>query len=276
MAIYAIGDLQGCYDALIKLLDDINFDASEDEIWFAGDLVNRGPDSLRTLRFVKDFPGKRRVVLGNHDLHVLAMYHGIKKPKPSESLAPLLTAEDRDELFNWVRHQSLAHYDEQRNLLMVHAGVAPQWQAQYVPQHAAEVEAQLRSDQYVEFLKNMYGDGPAYWDEALTSWPRLRFITNALTRIRFCNKEGGLNLQDKGMRDSVSDDYLPWFELPQRQSRDTTIVFGHWSALGYFQRSGLIALDSGCVWGGCLTAVRLDEPSFPVFSVSCPQYAPLK
>ena len=159
---------------------------------------------------------------------------------------------------------------------MVHAGVAPQWQAQYVPQYAAEVEAQLRSDQYVEFLKNMYGDGPAYWDEALTSWPRLRFITNALTRIRFCNKEGGLNLQDKGMRDSVSNDYLPWFELPQRQSRDTTIVFGHWSALGYFQRSGLIALDSGCVWGGCLTAVRLDEPSFPVFSVSCPQYVPLK
>lgn len=265
MATYAIGDVQGCFDELQALLQQINFDAEQDQLWFVGDLVNRGPKSLETLRFIKNLPHKK-VVLGNHDLHLLALASGYFHKH--HNLQDILTAPDCDELLNWLRQQPLFYYDKTLNYAMVHAGLPPQWDFQQAEKCAAEVEAVLRGNQYEDFLMQMYGDEPCKWRDDLHGIERLRFIVNALTRIRFCDEQGRLDLQNKKGTDFPQEGYMPWFKIPGRCSRDQKIIFGHWAALrGNADAPNVFALDTGCVWGHCLTAMRLGDGM--KFSVPC-------
>jgi len=260
MAIYAVGDIQGCYDELRILLNAIRFDPDEDVIWFVGDLVNRGPKSLKTLRFIKGMGKSAICVLGNHDLHLLALALTGSAPGSSNGLKKLLAAPDRRELIEWLRHRPLAHYSKKLDTLMVHAGVIAQWGVKDVLTHANEVENALRGKQPEKFLAAMYGKKPARWSDDLTGNDRLRFITNCLTRIRFCNSKGELDFDEKLGPKDAPDHLKPWFQLPGRKTADTRIVFGHWSTLGLMDKPGLLALDTGCVWGGALTAVQLDGP----------------
>lgn len=262
MALYAIGDIQGCWLELQALLDKINFDPDEDTLWFTGDLVNRGPGSLETLRYVKSLGSAALTVLGNHELHFLAIFYEKFKPGKHDTFDELLTAHDRDELIDWLRHQPLFHHDEKQGYCLVHAGLPPQWNIAEAKKRANEVETILRSDQIEDFLDHMYGDTPDIWSDALTGWDRLRFITNCFTRIRYCDRSGRLDLKQKGPPGSQPDGLLPWFELPDRKSRDEEIVFGHWSTLGFQAREGIYALDTGCLWGGELTALQLDGEMF--------------
>lgn len=265
MATYAIGDVQGCYDELLALLDLIAFEPQKDCLWFAGDLVNRGPQSLEVLRFIKQLP-HTHIVLGNHDLHLLALANGHAHHK--HTLHDVLNAPDLSELINWLRQQPLLHYDTHLNYLMVHAGLPPQWDLTIAQQCAQEVEAILRSEHYAELLKNMYGDEPNKWQPNLIGLERQRFIINALTRIRFCDKEGRLNLHTKTGLEAQPTGYLPWFKIPGRLNGSLQIVFGHWAALqGVTEEARVHALDTGCVWGNALTAMRLEDGQR--FSVAC-------
>lgn len=269
MAVYAIGDVQGCYDDLMGLLDEIQFDSSQDQLWFTGDLVNRGPDSLRVLRFVRDLGDNAITVLGNHDLHMLALAEGHAPLHRSDTLDEILSAPDRDELLDWVRHQPLLHHDEKMHFTLVHAGLPPQWDLALAQQCAAEVESVLRGDQYQEFLANMYGNEPDTWNEKLEGWDRLRFITNCFSRLRFCNAKGRLCLKSKGEPGTQPEGYMPWFEVPGRASRDMRIIFGHWSTLGLYHDNNVFSLDTGCLWGGLLTAMHL-ESDMSIYSYACP------
>lgn len=260
MAVYAIGDIQGCGGPLRELLGRIDFDPGRDRLWLTGDLVNRGPESLEVLRFVKDLGDRAVVVLGNHDLHLLAVWSGQGRLKPNDSLLPVLNAPDSDELLNWLRHQPLLHYDPQLGYLMVHAGIAPAWDLATARQAAAEVEAALSGGHYTSYLAHIYGNQPDQWSADLSGMDRLRYITNALTRMRCCDADGRLLLDYKGTPEKRPDGYHPWFSLPHRAYDGPTIVCGHWSALGYRNEAGVLALDTGCLWGGSLTAVRLDGP----------------
>jgi bis(5'-nucleosyl)-tetraphosphatase (symmetrical) len=259
MAIYAIGDVQGCYDALNRLLERIKFDPADDRLWFTGDLVNRGPQSLETLRFVRRLDGAAVCVLGNHDLHLLAVATGKQAAKPGDSIDSVLAAPDCDELVEWLRRQPLAHHDPDLGYALVHAGVAPQWTLADTLALAAEVEAQLSAPDWTAFMAEMYGSKPARWDDALTGTDRLRAIVNFLTRLRFCTADGTMDFTHKGPPGTQPAGYLPWFAVPERKTADDHIVFGHWSALGAVSGHNVYALDSGCVWGGGLTALRLDE-----------------
>jgi bis(5'-nucleosyl)-tetraphosphatase (symmetrical) len=268
MAVFVIGDVQGCCDELKLLIDALNFDAGKDQLWFVGDLVNRGPKSLETLRFVKGLGDAAICVLGNHDLHLLAL---AKTPRAAvddqvddQGLQPILQADDRDELINWLIQRPLAHYDEQLDTLLVHAGVDAAWSITDTLKLAGEVENTLRSAQAQEFLTAMYGSKPSHWDDTLAGMERLRFITNCLTRIRYCTREGELDFAEKLAPGTQPDRLLPWFDLPERKTGSSRIVFGHWSTLGLMQHPGLIALDTGCVWGESLTAIRLDADAPPV------------
>ncbi len=257
MATYAIGDVQGCFDELQELLQLLNFDREKDTLWFAGDLVNRGPKSLEVLRFIKNLP-KSVVVLGNHDLHLLSIAHG--HPFKDHALFEVLAAPDREELITWLRHQPLLHYDQKLAYVMVHAGIPPQWSLQEAKRHAHEVEKVLHSSAYAEFLEHLYGNKPTKWHSSLKGWGRLRFITNAFTRIRFCDPQGNLDLSTKGVIGSQPSGYLPWFEIPGRAMEKERIVFGHWAALdGKTDNPNVFALDTGCVWGRYLTALRLED-----------------
>ncbi len=269
MPIYAIGDVQGCYDDLQRLLAKLQFDPTHDTLWFCGDLVNRGPQSLEVLRFVKSLGDCAISVLGNHDLHLLALDAGVKKDKDG-SLQAILDAADRQELITWLRHRPLLHYDQQHNMMLVHAGLAPQWEPQQAQQYAQELESVLQSDHYQDFLHVMYGDQPDMWSDQLDGWDRLRFICNSFTRIRFCSPDGKLVLSEKGAPDQQKARYLPWFELEQRQHHNVTILFGHWSTLGTYSAPGLYALDSGCVWGGRLSALRIDKDTIAYQHIDCP------
>lgn len=263
MAIYAIGDVQGQRAALEELLAKIS-PASDDQLWFVGDLVNRGPDSLGVLRLVKSL-GKRAVtVFGNHDLHLLARAEGISGAKQRDTLDDILGASDRDELLMWLRQQPLAHYDN--GFLMVHAGVLPEWNAPRVVALAGEVQQVLSGPDYRDFLAQLYGNEPARWDEHLSGIARLRLIINALTRMRMLYRDGTLDFGFKAHPREAPPELSPWFDLP-RQTAECTVVFGHWSALGLVTRPNLLALDSGCVWGRTLTAVRLEDRE--VFAVRC-------
>lgn len=269
MNTYVIGDIQGCQHPLLELIARIDA-ASPDPvpaILLAGDLVNRGPDSLPALRTVKALDGRARTVLGNHDLHLLAVSQGIRRAHRSDTLGPILQAPDRDALLDWLRRQPLAILQDGH--LLVHAGVAPQWSAEQTLELAHEVETALRGPDWVDFLREMYGNAPDRWDDALTGTDRLRCIVNILTRIRFCTPDGTMDLATKEGLDSALPGTLPWFDVPNRRSADVTVVFGHWSTLGLLQRPNLIALDTGCVWGGKLTAVCLEDRS--VIQVDCPQ-----
>ncbi|MBT8099049.1 MAG: symmetrical bis(5'-nucleosyl)-tetraphosphatase [Gammaproteobacteria bacterium] len=259
MAVYAIGDLQGCFDPFRRLLDKINFDPSADKLWLTGDLVNRGPKSRRSLRFVRSLGDAAITVLGNHDLHLIALAHdvGIKTDR-FDSMWKILAADDCDELIDWLRSRPLAHYDEALNTLLVHAGIPPQWTCRKTLKRAAEVEAVLRGPDYADFLEVMYGNKPDRWSGKLKGDDRLRFIVNCLTRMRMLTADGRLDFNHSGPPEAARKGLIPWFQAPGARWAGTRIVFGHWSALGLLIDEDVISIDTGCVWGRQLTAVRLD------------------
>jgi bis(5'-nucleosyl)-tetraphosphatase (symmetrical) len=274
MKTYAIGDLQGCAHEAQVLLNRIAEDApGAARIIFVGDLINRGPESLMALRRVvalsRESEGRVEALLGNHDLHLLAVACGAQKASGSDTLAQILAAPDRDALIDWLRHRPLALLA--RGHLLVHAGVLPQWSVEQTLALAAEVEAVLRGPGWIDFLGQMYGNTPDRWDDTLTGMARLRCIVNALTRMRLCTREGVMDFKEKeSAGPPAGSDLLPWFDLPERRSAGTPIVFGHWSALGLMLRDDVVGLDSGCVWGGKLTALCLDNRH--LLEVDCPQY----
>ncbi|MFS2222970.1 bis(5'-nucleosyl)-tetraphosphatase (symmetrical) ApaH [Pantoea sp. B65] len=262
MSTYLIGDIHGCYDELQSLLAQVAFDPEKDILWLTGDLVARGPASLEVLRFVRSLGDCVRMVLGNHDLHLLAVYAGISRNKPKDRITPLLEAHDADELINWLRRQPLLQIDEEKKLVMAHAGITPQWDIETAKMCAREVEAVLSSDSYPLFLNAMYGDMPNNWTPELTGLSRLRFSTNALTRMRFCFPNGQLDMIAKEAPESAPPPLKPWFTIPGPIARDYTIVFGHWASLeGRGTPEGIIALDTGCCWGGSLTLLRWEDRS---------------
>ncbi|WP_430447102.1 MAG: symmetrical bis(5'-nucleosyl)-tetraphosphatase [Pseudomonas piscis] len=260
MATYAVGDLQGCLEPLQCLLEQVAFDPTRDRLWLVGDLVNRGPQSLETLRYLHSIRESLVCVLGNHDLHLLAAWRNIERLKKSDTLREILQAPDCEELLQWLRQQQLMHYDETRNVAMVHAGIAPQWSLKKALKYAAEVEQALRDDNLFEpFLDGMYGNDPAKWDSELKGVTRLRVITNYFTRMRFCTSDGKLDLKTKEGLDTAPAGYAPWFSHKERKTRELKIIFGHWAALeGQCNEPGVFALDSGCVWGGSMTLMNLD------------------
>jgi len=264
MAVYAIGDLQGCYYELRKLLDDLRYDPRTDLLWFVGDLVNRGPTSLECLRFVRDQGARAVVVLGNHDLHLLAVACGNqRKQKQSDTLQAILGAPDRDELLDWLRQRPLLHHDAALGYTMVHAGLPPQWDLATATLCAREVESVLRGNEWRQFLDQMYGDQPDRWSDGLTGIERLRYSVNALTRMRFVTEDGRIDLKVKGAPHTAPDGITPWFAARGRKSANLELIFGHWSTLGEADGFGVFPLDTGCVWGGRLTALRLDgEPKW--------------
>jgi bis(5'-nucleosyl)-tetraphosphatase (symmetrical) len=265
MATYAIGDVQGCYAELCTLLEKIGFDRRRDRLWFVGDLVNRGPGSLQTLRFVKGLGECAVTVLGNHDLHLIALACGHGRARGDDTLAAVLEAPDRDELIAWLRTLPLMHVAEGH--VMVHAGLLPQWSVEKAAALAHEVEEALRGPGHEEFLARLYGSKPEAWHEELDGVDRLRVIVNAMTRMRLCTPEGRMEFQSKGESSDAPPGYLPWFEVPGRRSAEATVVCGHWSALGLKLLPELIALDAGCVWGGRLTAIRLQDRA--LYQVPC-------
>ena len=265
MATYAIGDLQGCLQPLRSLLGMIRFDAERDRLWFTGDLVNRGPDSLEVLRFVKALGDRAVTVQGNHDLHLLALHAGFAKKRDDDTLDDILNAPDREDLLAWLRMRPMLYRED--NYLLVHAGLLPTWTATQAVELAAEVEAALRGTRADQFFAELYGSKPDRWEDSLRGMDRLRVIVNAMTRLRFCNADGVMDFKTKGEAADAPAGFMPWFDVPARQSADTHILFGHWSALGLMLKSNLSALDTGCVWGGRLTAMRLEDRQ--VFHCAC-------
>lgn len=273
MATYAIGDIQGCDDELAQLLDLLEFDPAVDTLWLVGDLVNRGPKSLAAVRRIRSLGDAAVVVLGNHDLHLLATAYAGAPRKSKDTFDDVLNAPDRDELLAWLRERPLLHHDERVGYTMLHAGLPPQWDLATAQQCARELEAALRDDAACkELFSNMYGDRPNRWSDDLSGVDRLRFITNCLTRLRFCRPDGTLELKHKGTIAQAPADVLPWFRAPNRKSRGLRIVCGHWSALDYHAEDGVLSIDTGCVWGRRLCAVRLDAEAPPVF-VACSRKA---
>lgn len=274
MAIYAIGDIQGCHDQLIQLLDKIKFNDDRDRLWFTGDLVNRGPKSLQTLRMIKSMGANATVVLGNHDLHLLATAYDHLKPGKKDTLDEILTAPDREALFMWLRSKPLIHVDKDLGFAMVHAGLHPAWSLDKAQSLAREVESVLNSDKHIAFYRHMYGDKPRNWSEELNGWSRLRFITNIFTRLRYCNKAGKTRLNTKGAPGTQPKDLHPWFEVKSRRSKNDRIIFGHWSTLALlndYPFTNVYPLDTGCLWGGSLTALRIDEMPFTRICIDCPE-----
>jgi bis(5'-nucleosyl)-tetraphosphatase (symmetrical) len=260
MALYLIGDIQGCADALERLLAEAAFSPSRDTLYALGDLVNRGPDSAAVLRRLMRLDGAARCLLGNHDLHLLAVAQGVRAPHRSDTLDGVLQAPDRQAMLEWLRTLPLAMSLQQagRDFLMVHAGVLPAWTAHDTLALAAEAEAMLRSPEHPAFFAQMYGNEPRRWHADLQGLERVRAIINALTRIRFCKPDGELEFEAKGLRaQDAPEGFTPWFDAPERQTQGVTVAFGHWSTLGWLDRANLLSLDSGCVWGGCLTALKL-------------------
>lgn len=256
---FVIGDVQGCYDQLVELIAKIDQIDPQARLIFAGDLVNRGPKSLATLRLVKNLGSRAESVLGNHDLHLLAVANGIRPAHRSDTISDILTAPDREELLAYLRHRPMAFSLCNDQFLLVHAGVFAAWTASQTLALAHEIEAQLRSEAWLELIRNMYGNTPSLWDDTLQGAERQRCIINGLTRIRFCHADGGMDFDLKEGTDQAPSHLTPWFDLPQRQSQDRTLIFGHWSTLGLLLRDNLISLDTGCVWGGKLSAVRLED-----------------
>jgi bis(5'-nucleosyl)-tetraphosphatase (symmetrical) len=266
MATYAIGDIQGCYDALCRLLDSCSFDPANDRLWLVGDLVNRGPQSLETLRLIKSLGSSAITVLGNHDLYLLMVAEGGAKFRgKDDTLQPIFDAPDCSELLDWLRHQPLCYTENE--YCLIHAGLLPQWTATQARELSREVEAVMQGSDYREFILNLWGSEPAGWSDDLTGWPRLRVIVNAMTRMRFCTPDGVMEFKAKGKLSNAPADHIPWFDAPNRQSANSVLVTGHWSALGLKVTPNLLALDSGCLWGGHLTALRLEDRQ--VFQVTC-------
>ena len=271
MATFAIGDVQGCFDELERLLGEVGFSPARDRLWVVGDLVNRGPRSLAVVRFVKGLGDRAVVVQGNHDLHLLAFAAGHAKRRADDTFDDLLAAPDCAPLLDWLRFRPMLHVEDE--YVMVHAGLLPSWSVTQAHDLAAEVEAELRSKRYRLFLAELYGSRPDTWRDDLRGMDRLRVIVNAMTRMRFCTAEGVMELGVKGELEKAPPGYLPWFEVPGRKTRGVPIVCGHWSALGLRLTPDLLALDTACVWGGSLTAVRLEDHR--VFEVPCAPAADL-
>ena len=261
MTTYAVGDLQGCLEPLKCLLERVDFSPSRDCLWLAGDLVNRGPQSLEALRFVRDLGTSAVTVLGNHDLHLLAVAHDIERMRKADTLAAILAAPDCADLMDWLRRQKLIHHDAGRHTAMVHAGIPPQWNLEKALRRAAEVEQALQDDALLRpFLDGMYGNQPAKWSKDLHGIPRLRLITNYFTRMRFCKADGPLELDAKEGAESAPAGYAPWFSHANRKTRNVRLIFGHWAALeGQCDEPNVFALDTGCVWGNAMTLMNLDS-----------------
>lgn len=260
MSTYCVGDIQGCFDELQTLLQRLNFNPENDELWVAGDLVNRGAKSLDTLRYLKGLDKRCRVVLGNHDLHLLAIAYGSQKIGLKDTFDDVLNAPDAEELLQWLRHQPLLFTDKSREITVVHAGVPPIWSLKKAQKLAREVEEVLCSDEPQRLFNAMYGNTPERWDKTLEGGERLRVITNYLTRMRFCAADGTLDLESKSSKVSDRDGFLPWFAHKNRKTENDCILFGHWAALeGDANVEGVYALDTGCVWGGSLTAIDVDS-----------------
>jgi len=269
MATYAIGDIQGCHEALDRLLDAIRFDPATDRLWLVGDLVNRGPNSLATLRFVRSLGSGATTILGNHDLHLITVAAGYARLHRGDTLDEVLAAPDCDELLDWLRQQRLMHVQD--GVAMVHAGLLPQWTVEQALALAREFEAALRAPEYRDLLSTMYGNLPDAWSDDLVGADRLRVIVNAMTRMRLCTHDGRMEFTHKGSADNLPEGFVPWFNVPERRSRDSLVIFGHWSALGLFPTRNVIGLDSGCLWGGALSALRLEDRK--IFQVRCPALA---
>lgn len=268
MATYAIGDVQGCFTALERLLARIEFNASRDTLWFTGDLVNRGTQSLETLRWIKKLDSRHKVVLGNHDLHLLALAYQSEHGRPDDTLNSILTAPDRGELLSWLIQQPLIHHDATLKFTMIHAGLAATWDLVTAIRLGNEVSQALQQTDGHVFFQQMYGNTPAQWSEALTGWDRLRCILNFFTRARFCFPDGSLELTVKENLAVKKTELIPWFQIPHRRTAQDNIIFGHWAALrGITHTPHTFALDTGCVWGDCLTAMRLED--LQRFSISC-------
>ena len=270
MAVYAVGDIQGCANAFARLLDKIAFDPARDRIWLCGDLINRGPDSLEVLRTVRGLGDSAVTALGNHDLHFLAIAAGIRRHREDDTLQAILKAPDLEDLLFWLRHRPLVHCDRELKTIMVHAGVYPLWKRSRLLDYAKEIETILRGAKYHRFLKRIYGNQPTVWDKNLAGQERYRFIINSLTRMRYCDSRGNLDFSQKGAPGTQEAQWIPWYMHPLRRIKKWRIVFGHWSTLGYLQYQNAISLDSGCVWGGQLTAVQLDADYIaPKWQVKC-------
>jgi bis(5'-nucleosyl)-tetraphosphatase (symmetrical) len=256
MATYAIGDIQGCYHTFQALLGRIRFSSTKDKLWLVGDIINRGKGSLEVLRWCYQKQENIRLVLGNHDLHALAVAHEVKPAHRGDTLQAIIDAPDSDDLLTWLRHQPLMQAND--GYVMVHAGLLPQWRINEAFTYAQEVHAVLQGENYKDFLRNMYGNTPDIWHDNLVGMERLRIITNAMTRMRICTGAGELEFKFKGELKDIPDGYMPWFDVPSRKSQDVNIICGHWSALGLQQRENICALDTGCLWGGKLTAMCLE------------------
>lgn len=272
MATYLVGDIQGCFDDLCHLLDQARFDPECDELWLAGDLVARGPKSLDTLRFVKALGSRATTVLGNHDLHLLAIANGIAKPKAKDKIQAILDAPDSAELLDWLQRQPLLAEHPSLPFVMAHAGIPPQWDLKQAHQHAREVESCLQSADYLWLLQNMYGNGPDLWTPELKGIDKYRFTINAFTRMRFCYPDGRLDMACKLPPDHPdTGELLPWFSLPRSQPLGKKIIFGHWAALSGYEDNTVIGLDTGCVWGNSMTLLRWEDDAR--FETACPVYA---
>ena len=269
MATYAVGDLQGCLQPFRQLLDLIGFNPGRDRLWLVGDLVNRGPESLATLRYVRDLGDAAITVLGNHDLHLLVAAAGFGRIHKSDTLQEILDAPDRTELLDWLRSRPLFHRENE--YAMVHAGLLPQWSADRAAELATEVELALRGPGHTELARHTYGNLPDTWDDTLAGWDRLRVIINAMTRMRVCTPEGRMEFHHKGRPENLPRGFMPWFDVPGRRNADVTLVFGHWSALGLRVLPNLLAIDGGCLWGRQLCAVRLEDRR--VFQINCERQA---
>ena len=269
MTTWAIGDVHACLDDLERLLDRIAFDPAADRLWFVGDLVNRGPRSLDTLRFVRGLGDCAITILGNHDLHLLAAAVGVRAPRPKDNFDDVLNAPDRDELLDWLRWRQLLHTDDQLGFTMVHAGLHPHWDMLTAHSLARDIEAHLRRPGFADLLTWMYGDQPATWSPRLTGSERLRFAINAFTRMRYCQADGTLDFDESGPPGSQPDHLMPWFDHPDRPRGSTRLVFGHWSQLGCVHRNDVHGLDAGCVYGNALTALNLDDGETMV-QIGCP------
>jgi bis(5'-nucleosyl)-tetraphosphatase (symmetrical) len=269
MSTYVIGDIQGCFGAFEALLDKVGFNPAHDRLWITGDLVNRGEDSLAVLRWCMAHDHAVTAILGNHDLHLLAVAEGFVPPHKKDTLEMILAAKDRHAVLTWLRHRPMLHYEDIGNQrwMMVHAGLAPDWTAEDAARHAREIEHVLRSDGWKKFLKHMYGNEPRLWSPNLSGQERLRFIANALTRTRYLHADGSLEFQHKMALASAPPALTAWFDFPARKSRDVRLLIGHWSTLGLIVRPDLVALDTGCLWGGALTAFRLEDDA--LFQVQC-------
>jgi bis(5'-nucleosyl)-tetraphosphatase (symmetrical) len=264
MRLFAIGDIQGCATAFDALLRKIAFRPSRDRLWLVGDLVNRGPDSLAVLRRVMGLGRSVTCVLGNHDLHLLATVAGRRELSPADTFRDVLEAPDLSAIVDWLRHRPLLHHDRDAKRLLVHAGVPPAWTVGVARAEAREVETQLRGRKWRYALREMYGGEPSAWSSKLRGVDRRRYTINALTRMRYCDRRGRIDLSYSGAPGTQPKGLIPWFDVPDRRARGTHVVFGHWAALGLLRRADVTALDTGCVWGNHLTAVRFDRPARPV------------